>query len=178
MWRPGDFHTKIENVTDHKRGKGTVIVAASHQNQTDARGSGSSSSITYLNSGSILMFIFHLHTLYTWSPAFGFHIHDFPKITTLAVILRTSITCPPIFVYLTILFHVGSQNCRHAAFAPRYTVRFEIWSVETEGNVDPTVGGLDRCSRTGWIGWSIEIYCGLWRNGMLKSFLGRCMHDG
>lgn len=114
------------------------------------------------------------------APSFSLHIHDPPKVAALAVILRASITNPPVSICLTIMsiFHIRPEDSRNAAFTPWCTLWSKIRTIKSESNIDAAIRGL---GEGGWscrmrVKRSIQIKSRLWGNRVLERLLAFCVH--
>ena len=58
-----------------------------------------------------------------------------------------------------------------------YSGGSKVWSIETKGDVDAAIRGLDPDARAFWERWTIQIKCGLGRDGVFEFLLAGCMHD-
>lgn len=68
-----------------------------------------------------------------------FHIHNLPEGASFAIILRATVTCPPVLVHFMIMLHIGPQDGRYSTLASWYSFRPKVRSIKSECDVDTTV---------------------------------------
>lgn len=78
--------------------------------------------------------------------ALQFHVQDLPEVATLALILCSSVACPPVLVRFPVVsvLHVWPQNRRNATLAPRRASRVKIRTIKPKRDVDSAIRRLRR----------------------------------